>query len=77
MTGILGGKWELKNFSPMVDIPTAVKLASYSGDSIDISQTQLQNYIDLAECGQINVNMVKTFDFKTCQKDLTSWIPIN
>ena len=31
MTGILGGSWVLKDVHPMGDIPTGVKLTSYSG----------------------------------------------
>ena len=30
MTGILGGKWTLSEFHPMGDVPTGVKLTSYS-----------------------------------------------
>ena len=32
MTGILGGEWVLKEFHPMGDVPTGVKLTSYAGE---------------------------------------------
>ena len=37
MTGILGGEWVLNRLEPLVDIPTGVKLTSYSGGSEDIT----------------------------------------
>ena len=68
MTGILGGEWELKNFSPMDDIPTAVKLTSYAGEASDISQAQLQKYVDMVEQGELRVNSAKTFAFNELQE---------
>lgn len=68
MTGILGGEWELKNFSPMDDIPTAVKLTSYSGEASDISQAQLQKYVNMVEQGEMRVHSAKTFAFKDLQE---------
>jgi NADPH:quinone reductase-like Zn-dependent oxidoreductase len=68
MTGILGGEWELKNFSPMDDIPTAVKLTSYSGEASDISHAQLQKYINMVEQGEMKVHSAKTFAFKDLQE---------
>lgn len=55
MTGILGGQWELPSFRPMGDIPTAVRLTSYSGGAADISREQLQQYVSLVESGQLEI----------------------
>jgi NADPH:quinone reductase-like Zn-dependent oxidoreductase len=55
MTGILGGEWELPNFRPMGDIPTAVRLTSYSGGAGDISQAQLQRYVTMVEAGELEI----------------------
>lgn len=63
MTGGLGGGWELKNFSPMGDIPTAVKLTCYMGDAEDLTSELLQKYIDLVESGKMKVIAAKTFPF--------------
>lgn len=55
MTGILGGEWELPSFRPMGDIPTAVRLTSYSGGAGDISRAQLQRYVSMVEGGQLQI----------------------
>ena len=64
MTGILGGKWVLENFEPMGDIPTGVKLTSYSGGSSDISIEQLQRYIELVEEGNLMIQTGPVFKFE-------------
>ncbi len=55
MTGILGGKWELSSFRPMGDIPTAVRLTSYSGGAGDITPEQLQQYVSMVERGELEI----------------------
>jgi NADPH2:quinone reductase len=64
MTGILGGRWVLDHFHPMGDIPTAVKLTSYSGEATDLTPTQLQDYIGLVETGELEVKTGPIFDFE-------------
>ena len=64
MTGILGGKWTLENFQPMGDIPTAVKLTSYSGEASNLSVEQFQKYLDLIEEGELNVETGPIFEFE-------------
>ena len=34
MTGMVGNKWALKNFSPMGSIPTTVCLTTYAGELV-------------------------------------------
>jgi NADPH:quinone reductase-like Zn-dependent oxidoreductase len=68
MSGILDGEWEFKLFSPMGDIPTAVKLTSYSGEAADISAEKIQEYIILIEEGKLNIGVGKVFPFKELQK---------
>lgn len=63
MTGILGGKWTLANFQPLIDIPTAVKLTAYSGNSTDISEAQLQDYVDLVERGELKPKLGPVYPF--------------
>lgn len=55
MTGILGGEWELSSFRPMGDIPTAVRLTSYSGGAGDISRRELQEYVSMVEGGRLEI----------------------
>lgn len=64
MTGILGGKWTLEAFEPMGDIPSGVKLTSYSGGSSDISVEQLQHYVDLVEAGKLMIQTGPVFSFE-------------
>ncbi len=64
MTGMLGGSWVLDQFNPMDDVPTAVKLTSYSGEADDMTPTQLQSYVDLAEAGTLGVKYGPVFKFE-------------
>jgi NADPH2:quinone reductase len=64
MTGILGGKWTLENFLPMGDIPTTVKLTSYSGEASDLGVEQFQRYINLIEEGKLSVKTGPVFEFE-------------
>ena len=64
MTGILGGKWSLDNFHPMSDIPTGVKLTSYSGEASDLKADQLQSYLDLVARGELVVKTGPVFPFE-------------
>lgn len=63
MTGILGGEWVLKDFAPMADIPTGVKLTSYAGTSEDMTAEQLGTYLKLVEGGKMQLALGPTFPF--------------
>jgi NADPH:quinone reductase-like Zn-dependent oxidoreductase len=63
MTGILGGQWELSSFRPMGDIPTGVRLTSYSGGAGDISRAQLQRYVAMVESGQLEIRRGPVWGF--------------
>jgi NADPH:quinone reductase len=67
MTGILGGEWSLRDFRPMDDVPTAVSLTSYSGDASDISDQQLQHYVEMIECGNLTLKPAIVFPFAELQ----------
>jgi NADPH2:quinone reductase len=64
MTGMLGGSWVLERFQPMGDVPTAVKLTSYSGEAADMTPAQLQSYVDLVESGELEVRTGPVFRFE-------------
>ena len=64
MTGILGGSWALEGFRPMGDVPTGVKLTSYSGESGDITQAQLQGYLDDVSAGRLDIRRGPVFAFE-------------
>ncbi len=63
MTGILGGQWTLSDFHPMGDVPTGVKLTSYSGEASDISLEQLQRYVAMVESGDLKLKTGPRFQF--------------
>ncbi len=61
MTGIVGGKWSLDNFTPMEAIPTAVNLTTYAGDSEDFLRTPLDELAAQVAAGTLRVQVGKTF----------------
>ncbi len=68
MTGILGGQWTLSDFHPMGDVPTGVKLTSYSGEASDITADQLQRYVSLVESGALKLKTGPRFGFEQLQQ---------
>ena len=61
MTGILGNSWTLHEFAPMDDIPTGVKLTSYSGGAVDLSAVRLQQFVDDVAAGREQLNIDRVF----------------
>jgi len=61
MTGILGGEWVWNGFEPFLDLPNGVFLTSYSGGSEDVTEAQLQAYVDDVAAGKIAVGLDRTF----------------
>lgn len=61
MTGMVGGEWSFKDFSPMGSIPTAVNLTTYAGGAEDFIRTPLQQLIRQIEVGAIDVKIGKIF----------------
>ncbi len=61
MTGMVGDQWELRNFSPMGAIPTAVSLTTYAGGSDDFMKTPLQSIIRDVETGHITPRIGRVF----------------
>ena len=61
MTGILGGAWTMKEFTPMGDIPSLVRLTVYMGDAVNLTKDILQDFINAVEKGEIHLNISKVF----------------
>jgi NADPH2:quinone reductase len=61
MTGILGGAWTMKEFTPMGDIPSLGRLTVYMGDAANLNKGLLQDFINAVADGSINLNIDKTF----------------
>jgi NADPH:quinone reductase-like Zn-dependent oxidoreductase len=61
MTGIVGNKWSFDEFSPMVSIPTAVNLTTYTGGVKDFIDTPLEDLAKQVKAGTLKVQVGKVF----------------
>ena len=61
MTGILGNEWTMDGFSPMGDIPSLGRLTVYMGEAKNLSEEQLQEFIDEVERGALRLNIDRVF----------------
>jgi len=61
MTGMVGNKWSIDNFSPMDAIPTAVSLTTYAGGADDFMLTPLQELVKQIAEGTLSVQIGRTF----------------
>ena len=61
MTGMVGNKWSIDDFSPMDEIPTAVNLTSYSGGAEDFMLMPLAELAEQIAAGALHVQIGKVF----------------
>jgi NADPH:quinone reductase-like Zn-dependent oxidoreductase len=61
ITGILGGEWTMKEFTPQGDIPSLGRLTVCMGDAGNLQKESLQEFIDVVESGDIRVTIDRTF----------------
>jgi NADPH:quinone reductase-like Zn-dependent oxidoreductase len=61
MTGILGGSWTMKEFTPMGDIPNLGRLTVYMGGADNLDKQQFQDFIHMVEIGEISLTLGKVF----------------
>ena len=61
MTGIVGNKWSLSDFSPMEVIPTAVCLTTYDGGSEDFMLTPLDELTQQIAAGELHIQIGRVF----------------
>jgi NADPH:quinone reductase-like Zn-dependent oxidoreductase len=61
MTGMVGDKWSIEDFSPMDEIPTAVHLTTYSGGAEDFMLTPLDELAEQIAAGTLHVHVGKVF----------------
>ena len=61
MTGMVGNKWSIDNFSPMDAIPTAVSLTTYDGGAEDFMLMPLQELVKQIAEGKLSVQIGRTF----------------
>jgi NADPH:quinone reductase-like Zn-dependent oxidoreductase len=61
MTGIVGNQWAFENFAPMQQIPTAVCLTSYAGESQDFMKTPLEDLAQQIAAGTLKIQIGRVF----------------
>ena len=61
ITGILGGEWTMKEFTPMGDIPSLGKLTVYMGESENLTKESLQDFVHAVENEDITLRIDRTF----------------
>lgn len=61
MTGMVGDRWSLPDFSPMDAILSAVCLTTYDGGVADFMRTPLQELVDQVAAGALRVQVGRTF----------------
>ena len=64
-TGILGNEWIIKNFEPLLAIPSTVKLTVYKSEIITAANSTkaLEQIVDRVAMGRYHVNLDKVFHF--------------
>ncbi|MCJ1244094.1 hypothetical protein MMC30_001292 [Trapelia coarctata] len=60
-TGILGGEWSFKEFSPFEAIPTGVGLTVYAGGPEEFMETPLEEMAGLVKEGKLKLLVGKVF----------------
>ena len=61
MTGMVGNRWSIDDFSPMEVIPTAVGLTVYDGGPKEFMRTPLQELVDQIGAGSLKIQVGRTF----------------
>ena len=61
MTGMVGNRWSIEDFSPMEAIPTAVCLTTYDGGVRDFMAMPMQSLIDQVGAGDLKVTVGRVF----------------
>ena len=61
MTGILGGEWTMKEFTPFGDIPSLGRLTVYAGEAENLTRESLQDFVNAVENKEITLRIDRTF----------------
>ncbi len=61
ITGILGGEWTMTEFTPMGDIPSLGRLTVYMGESENLTEEALQDFVHAVENEEITLRIDRTF----------------
>jgi NADPH2:quinone reductase len=60
-TGMLSDQWTIPEFYPMDWLPNGVRLTAYSGEASDLTQAELQGFLDAVAAGHARVPIGRTF----------------
>jgi NADPH2:quinone reductase len=60
-TGMLSDQWTIPEFYPMDWLPNGVRLTAYSGEASDLTQSELQGFLDAVAAGDARVPIGRTF----------------
>jgi NADPH:quinone reductase-like Zn-dependent oxidoreductase len=60
-TGMLSDQWTINEFYPMDWLPNGVRLTAYSGEASDLTQRELQGFLDAVDAGHARVPIGRTF----------------
>ena len=61
-TGMLSDQWTINEFYPMDWLPNGVRLTAYSGEASDLTQTELQGFLDAVAAGHARVPIGRRFE---------------
>ena len=61
LLGMVGNAWTIKDFDPMMVIPTAVYLTTYDGEPADFMAMPLQELVNDIAAGRLPVHVGKVF----------------
>ena len=67
-TGMLSNQWTVPDFYPIDYIPSGVRLTAYSGDARDLPASVLQDFLDAAAAGEIDVPIGHVFHLDEIQE---------
>lgn len=64
--GILGNEWTIKNFEPLIDIPSTVKLTVYNNETITAANSTkaLEHVVEGIANERYHVNLDRVFRFE-------------
>lgn len=60
-TGMLSNQWLIPNFYPNDDLPRGVRLTGYHGDASDLPPAVLQQFLDDAAAGEVQVPVQRVY----------------
>ena len=60
-TGMLSDQWTIPEFYPMDWLPNGVRLTAYSGEASDLTQIELQAFLEAVAGGRARVPIGRTF----------------